>query len=361
MKMFQKRIAVFLCLLMTFAAVGAFLPSQKTEVRADTIYYVYGDYGFTEFSDPMGELVVEKGCDNLYLGDFISYTKVVDDSYQLGYLSEISSGVKYASDNPDVLSVDKTTGKATAKSTGSTVVTAAFQNYTLYANVKVVSNIKSSLKKELKVNNPEGYTDEYNSYINGLEDAKKAAENLIQNASGKTTEKNILSQLKYYLDLDSTYNYGVAYVWNTTDYVYSYYLYSTDVFHARRVADKLGNQLNQYNPLGTEGKYVFKISSKKGSKKTITVTLKKAVSAAQLAGAQYADRSITNEYSEKSVAFLVSIFENGTNNYTRGIATIEKGSKKIEIKLLSGSLKKGTKYSVYGYYQPGFTFSFKAQ
>ena len=343
MKMIKKRIAVFLCMLMAITTVAAYVPAAQETAQAasDWNYSLWGSYGFTSYYTKLSELpdrlVVAKGTKDFYVRDILSGYKYNSVTYEsVDYTGAELKDVKYESKNPDIVSIDKKTGKINAKKKGTALIKVTWHGIKMYGAIKVVgASTMDSYKKENK-------------------DLISASKKLIKIYDGKVTSKNALELFKKKREMDEKgyYSYVASeYFYDESTY-YShseYYIYSTDAFKVTVISNQIYSYFNNINPFSTKSSNCFKISSISGKGKDVTATLSKAVTDSQMTGAQYSySWSDSSVLGKKSLTFDIYIRDTKTNDIISAKATIKTGSKDIKIKS-DKSLTKGRKYELIQY------------
>jgi hypothetical protein len=343
MKMLQKRVAIFLCMLMAITTVAAYLPgTQETaEAASKWSYRLTGSYyGF--FSNPIDLeqnliwFVVEEGNDELYLSDFLMAYKRSDSAYY-GFTGSKISGAKYESENTDILTVDSETGKINAQMAGTAQVKITWKKQTLYGAIKVIS---SSDMEEYKTANK--ITISYaKKILKACGDeltatgALKAQKLMFQRAEEATEGENwIAKRVDTWTDEESGYSRSIC----------ESIVYSMDAVNAKKKLTEVRTYLGERNPFATTGSYKFEISSLSGSGKTVTATLAKAVTKDQMAGAKFSSWDLS-KMSGKNYSFDIALRDTKTNKFIAGTATIKTGSKKVTIECKK-SLKKGREYEL---------------
>lgn len=338
MKMIQKRIAVFLCMVMTFMTVAAYMPmaQEKAEAASDWNYSLWGNYGFSSYYTKLSEmsdaLVVAKVTKDFYVRDILSGYKTNSVTYEsVAYSGAELKDAKYESKNTDIVSIDKKTGKINAKKKGTALIKITWHGQKVFGAIKVVD--ASVMKKYQKEN----------------KDLIAASKKLIKIYDGKVTSKNALELFKQKKEMDEKgyYQYVASEFFYDNDmYRNEYHMYSMDAFKANLISNQIYSYFDNINSFSTRSSNCFKISSISGKGKAITATLSKAVTESQMLGAQYqyswSDSSVMGK---KSLDFDIYIRDTKTNDVISAKATIKTGSKDINIKCNS-SLKAGRKYEL---------------
>lgn len=319
MSYLKRRLAVFLSVLVAFTTIFFVVPQE--EVQAATAWiYMPGGYA--------SEVRVEKGAKDVYIGDYL--TAYCEQDYTNYGLLSNNSGVKYSSSKKSVAAVDSSTGKLTAKKTGTTTISAKFKGRTYKFKLRVVSSLKSVRESD----------DTYSE----KDAAAKAF--VKQYGSSKITTKNRYDKVKAYADyagsgyaggdgLKVIYESGKA----------AKCIYMPNEGRAVRLVEQLRNYNKTRNPFSTISSKCFKVKSISGSGKTITINLKKAVSAEQMFGANVAAVRYGQDNNIDAKKVIAEMYVRDSNyKYYPATMTIEKGSKKLTIKLKDSKLKKGKKY-----------------
>lgn len=321
MSYLKKRLAVFLCMVIAFTTIFVVVPQETVQAATVTLKWAGSSAAVVQ---------VEKGASDLYIGDYINaYEKKTDAPY--GPLS-FNSGVKYTSSNKTVATVHSTTGKLTAKKTGTTTIKAKFKGATISVKIKVVSSLEALRDSD---------------YYRKWEEA--AASKFVKSVGNAgVTTKNRYSALTAYVQYKKSGFYkidGCRYSKSGGKSICSIYMPICGRAYA------IWQQIELYgktrNPYGTVSSKWFSVKSVSGSGQTITINLKKAVTAEQIYGANFDNIYYrrTEKTNAKKVTREVRICQ-GSSEYCTGIATIKQGSKKITVKLSGAKLKKGKEYYV---------------
>ena len=169
----------------------------------------------------------------------------------------------------------------------------------------------------------------------------------------KLTTKNRYNLLNCIKDYSNSYGYSqtgetVQNPDGTSSYKSAYVVYSTSAGHANVLYSKLTNTLNDNNPFSTRSAKCFKISSIKGSSKskTITINLKKPVTADDIFGANYAFSWDTEVEESSTYTFPIVVQRKSNGKKYYGEATIKKGKKTMTIALKNHKLVKGETYKL---------------
>lgn len=357
MKKLKRRVTVFLCLLMAFTTVTPFIISQRETVEAKSSwnYVLRGNFGF---NDDESKETSDKGCSLLIIPKGIkelSVADLVDEAYAYRCIDENTgkneykdmelTGAKYESKNPSIVSVDKKTGKITAKKKGKALIKMTWKGQKLYGFIEVVDTKKmKSFQKENKKN-------------------IAASKKLNKIVGKKVTSKNALKAAKPLDECNFQYTAEKEKWIEDEDGYYEwceYTLYSMDVFKAKMSKEKIEEYFGKINPTREDSKYLFEISSVSGNGKSVTATLSKSISDEQFLGAHYTYQMMCKEeLGAKEFSFPMYIRDVENNEYIGATATLKAGSKTINIECAE-SLSKGKKYelSEYDYYYSDFDVDF---
>ena len=319
MSYFKRRMAVFLSVLVAFTTIFFVVPQEEVQAATAWIYMPGGN---------ASEVRVEKGAKDVYIGDYL--TAYCEEDYTSYGLLSNNSGVKYSSSKKSVAAIDSSSGKLTAKKNGTTTISARFKGRTYKFKLKVVSSLKSVRESD----------DTYSK----KDAAAKAF--VKQYGSSKITTKNRYDKVKAYADyVGGGYEGGdgIKVVYESGKAVKC--LYMPNEGRAVRLMEQLRNYNKTRNPFSTASGKCFKVKSISGSNKTITINLKKAVSAEQMFGANVValQNNPKNKVNSKKLTTSVRV-RDSKYKYYEGTMTIEKGSKKLTIKLKDSKLTKGKKY-----------------
>lgn len=354
MNLLKRRISILLCFLMVFTTVFVAAPTETQAATETTSYYFYGPA-------TSEELVVYNGAKNLYAGDYISVEKYTNKSgtstYDyLGCLSTLS-GVKYKSSKPAIAEINSKTGEITTKKQGTTTITVTYKNNTVTFDLTV---LKSKTALINKLNDYYTYSD-YKTTASAADKAGKAF--LATTGSTLSITKNnryeLLTAYKNYTTVYSGYTYVHNYDSSTNTYTFTYYVYSPTATRAYAFYNKIANYSNDYNPFvySTGTAKQLNVKSIKGSGKTVTITLKKAITADQIYGANYVFSWDSEVKSSKTYTFPIYVQDTKTGYKYYGIATMTQGSKTITIKLQNKSLTKGRTYKLLAQSRSSYQYS----
>lgn len=292
---------------------------------------------------------IERGQDDFCIGDLVQYTKCNQDREILHVQAASQcSGFSYQSDNTANVTVDAKTGILDPKREGTavihvtkgslkadiTVIVAAKGK--LNTTAKKYDTVRSKLKKLVKdygtgISEKNCYT-----VYNDLQKLRKAI---------KSQKKTLSSRYK---------GFGIG-----NDGRPNNELVLPQLAKAEAIRYELHNFAQKVDPTDTSGKKTFTIDHIKGKGSTVTVTLKKKISAAQAFGLQcfepYDEEDLNHldEYEkvhpdtlkvDGEISWSLYIKDTKTGESDWGEATSKVGKKDIKIKLLGSSLKKGRKY-----------------
>lgn len=336
----RKRIAVFLCLLLTVPAMMQALPQAKLEVQAATTVSVswQGLSGSGEERD----IQISTKTKGFYMGDYL-YAYSYGDGYKKYGALSMNSGVKYKSSNTSVAAINSTTGLVTPKKKGSTKITIKFKGVSKTCTLNVVSNLGSGPA-------------EYNKL-------QKSANALIKGYGKKITTSNRYKVV----NLNNVYreergvvpyisgmspNYGVE---STSAYSDSTWVYANKakmpaLAHAYVISDKVSDYVDSVNPIGTGSAKLFKVSSVTGKGSAITAKVNGKVTVNQIFGIKASVSSIwdTCIANGNTAKFPLYVKDMTTGHKYYAIATATKGKNTLSIKLQSSTLKKNRTYKLLG-------------
>ena len=333
MTQMKRRLSILLCFLMVFTSVFVAAP---TEARAEETTIMLN--GFMNNS----EVQIMKNAKNFYVGDYITAAENGGlHSYKyLGYLSQLK-GVTYNSSKPSVATISNA-GLITTKKTGTTEITVT------YKKTSVCFTLKVTTEKKL-LNNLSEY------YRKTAKATEKSAQALIKEVGSNPTLKKsnrykLLNAIKNYNSVTGYTTTG-SFIQNedgTQTYIQTYLVYSSSSGRANLLRTKIANACYTYNPFSTtDGKHI-RISSIKGTSKSkkITVTLKKAVTADNIFGANYVFSWDTEVENSKTYSFPIVVQRTSNGRKYYGEATITKGKKTMTITLKNHKLVKGETYKL---------------
>lgn len=335
----RKRIAVFLCLLLTVPAIMGALPQAALEAQAATTTYLSWQ---GVFYDDVAEFQMAKSTSGFYVGDYL-YGYASGSNYKYYGTISMNSGVKYKSSNPAVAAVNSTTGLVTPKKTGSTKITISFKGASQTCTIKVVSNLgacpstsykalKSAASalvkgygKKLTASNRYKVTSLYNRYIDEMEEAP-------------------------YSDVNRYYGLEIFTEMSGDNYININKVRIPILAHANAIGDNMEIYFKNVNPIGTGGAKLFKVSSVSGKGSVVNAKLNAKVNADQIFGIKAAVSGIwdTNIASGNTAKFPVYVKDMSTGHRNYGIAIVTKGKNTLSIKLQNSTLKKNRTYKLLG-------------
>ena len=323
----KRRVAVFLCMVMTLTTVFCMAPQQEVQAASSKIkfYWAIGtassyDPGTGTYKEEKCQVGVGVGQKYLYIGDYLSAEQ---QGKNYCYYSDLSTqkGVTYASSNRNVIAVDKY-GKLTVKKAGTATITVKFKG-------------KST---KIKLTATDGELPSWNNiyYNNNTSDAEK----LVKYYGTGLTAKNryqVVNQMaklrNCFLGISTMTQDGINYIVNPV------------CTHANVIRNAVNVYCyNTANPLSTSSSQMFKINSVSGRGTKVTITLKSKVTADQIFGLAFATRE--TEYltikKKNTCQFKIRLRQNG--KLTAATATAKVGSNKITIK--TKKLTKGKNYTL---------------
>lgn len=345
----KTRLAVFLSILLILPAIVAVLPMTSVDVSAAgnvSMSWIW------QFSNTKNEpMQVEKG-QKFYVGDYADVYVSSDDDY--GYLIASMVNATYTSSNKSVATVNKD-GYMTAKKTGTTTITIKYKGKKLSAKFKIV---------------PAG-TFGNEDAIAGL---KSAADKVAKNVVSKVTTKNGFSLCKVKADYE-------AYVSDVSDVLDSKGMLKEDIKSTYTVGGKtytstykgVKNKLAvpqagryqylssllfaygwEHSPTSTVPSKMMKIKSISATKNTITVKIKKKLTAEQILGARAYDSYMNKEVKDKKTAYSSEAIYD-TKNMHIGYVKVQmkKGSNTLKLTPQNVKLTKGKKYRLGSKYSWG--------
>lgn len=336
MKMIKRRIAIFLCMLMAFTTVAAFVP-ETAQAGEKATYNLWGTYSFysgdIKLEDADAFLVIAKGMKGISAVDFLSGA-ITTAQGEFQYIEgKDLTGVKYVSGNPEIVSVNSKTGALTAKKTGEALIKATWKGQKVCAAIRVVDakTIKSYQKENKTAITMAKKLDKIYAGKVTAQNAVKLAKQM--NAVWQKGYQNIISDSKF----DSDNNYL------GTDFI----IYSEATYKAAMVINQaITSYFSDINPFSTYNTCSFKISAISGKGTEVKATLSKKVTTEQMYGAEYlgmwGDSSVLGK---DSYTFDIYVRNVSSNDIISAKATIKKGSKNMTIKCDS-ALTKGTKYEL---------------
>lgn len=315
MKQTKKRLALFLCLLLTVPTILGCLPMASLRAEAATDYPIYLNwiYGVS-----MGEYDSETGqfsrSFEIEAGQKASIADMVyfyQDTQK--YLSDVR-GEKYKSSKTSVATITSD-GVLTAKKAGTTDLTVTYKGTTATCKVKVVKAgaLGSTSSKSKALKKLAAKLDSYKTITSGN---RYAASQLRGQIVSMSDAQNL-----------SIYGFKVQNYSNTGKLVVP------EMLRFSRFSDKIDKYAMANNPVGTVQAKWFQIksvTSKKGSK-TFTINLKSKVNATQIyAIKEYysADDYITNDQTARFPIYLV---DRKTGFRYHGWGVVKEKSDKITV------------------------------
>lgn len=321
------------------------LPTQTTEVQAAAVR-VYNMY-------PDAWNVSDCTVDNMRVLGFQVEAK---QSFSVAHLytaytsnqtttslSELS-GVKYSSDNASIASVNSS-GKVTTKKAGDTVIRMSRDGIKAACYIKVVKTgtlgLTSTKYKAIRK-----YTDTLAGYAN----KKISLSNCYTIANAQTHLYDARLEAGNFNDQGFARKYGK----NVTIKGVRFTDISSLIVPKQielKIDSKMQAFANQYNPTiaGTKNSFVISKASAKKNSKTISVTLKQKVTAAQIFALKKtgSDAYISND---KTAEFTIYIVDTKTSHRYYGTAVVKQGSNKLTITMNYLKLKAGRTYQLRGGY-----------
>ena len=332
----KRRIAVFLCMVMTLTTVFCMTPQQEVQAASNQMKFTWSigtNWNYNQstgkYSESKCPAAVVIGQEDLYIGDYV-YAVQTGKAYKYyGYLST-QSGVTYASSNRNVIAVDQY-GKLTVKKAGTATITLKFKG-------------KSTKIKLTAVDGEVPAT----GYENAA--ATSAAQKLEKLYGTGITAKNryeLVNQIAkinrqtYFMGTSKINKDGMQYISNPI------------CAHAAAIK----SAVNEYtysvaNPLSTRSSKMFKINSISGQGTKATITLKSKVTADQLFGLACNTRKDYKSTIKKGNACQFKIKLKGNGKTLSATATAKVGSNKITIK--TKKLTKGKTYVLQDCYYGGW-------
>lgn len=343
---FKRRIAIFLCMVMTLTTVFCMMPQQEVQAASNQMKFNWRigtnwnyDQSTGKYTESKCQVAVVTGQEDFYIGDYVSASKTGKTYAYYGYLST-QSGVTYASSNSKVIAVDKY-GKLTVKKAGTATITLKFKGKSTKIKLKAVDG-------EV----PSGY---YSTSAAAISDAKK----LVKTYGTGITVKNryeLVNQVAKINKKSSGQNYSMGLyivIQNGVQYI-------TNPICAHGSA--IMSAVSEYsysvaNPLSTRSSKMFKINSVTGKGTTATITLKSKVTADQLFGLACTTRKDYKSTIQKGNTCQFKIKLKGNGKTISATATAKVGSNKITIK--TKKLTKGKTYVLQDCYYGGWLDSKK--
>ena len=245
----KRRLAVFLCLLLSMPAILGAIPQAGLEVQAATTVNLNWQ-GVSSGSSTKGpEIQMTKKTKGFYMGDYL-YAYSYGNSYKNYGTLYLNSGVKYKSKDTSVASVNASTGLVTPKKPGSTKITITYKNVSKECVIKVVSDLGK-------------ISDSY-------QPLKKASDTLIQAYGKKVTASNrynlvnarnlYLEAKEHVTDYALNHNFGMQSTYDATTYQYKNKAHLPQLAHAYAISETVRKYVESANPIGTGSAKLFKAS-----------------------------------------------------------------------------------------------------
>lgn len=342
---FKRRIAIFLCMVMTLTTVFCMTPQQEVQAASNQMKFnwrIGTSWNYDQSTGKSTEIkcqaAVVTGQENLYIGDYVSASQTGKTYAYYGYLST-QSGVTYASSNSNVIAVDQY-GKLTVKKAGTATITLKFKGKSTKIKLKAVDG-------EV----PSGYSSPSSAAIS---DAKKLIKTYGTGITAKNRYELVNQAAKINKKSSGTFYMGISTV--TLNGVQ--YIESPICAHGSAIMSAVSEySYSVANPLSTRSSKMFKINSVTGKGTTATITLKSKVTADQLFGLACTTRKDYKSTIKKgnTCQFKIKLKENGKT--LSATATAKVGSNKITIK--TKKLTKGKTYVLQDCYYGGWLDSKK--
>lgn len=318
----KKKVAMFLCALLAFTMAFGVVPTQ--EVKANTVIgFQLKGLSRTENNH------VEKGATNLNIGNYLYAYTYIPNYKNLGVVSDLK-GVTYKSSKTSVAAVSST-GKITAKKTGTTNISITYKGYSISIKLKVVSSLKSIRSQHFD-----------------YKEMNTAAESMIKTYGKGLTKSNryaVLSAYKLWNKRFGSYATGTS-NWDAKKNQSYYSIYCPAAGKVLAISNAFEAYAEGYNPFIDESKSEISIKGISGTGKSIKITMKKAATADQIFGAQCAASRDTYVTSKKKITFPVYVRDTKTGHKYYAIATMSQGIKTITVKTENLKLAKGRTYTM---------------
>lgn len=318
MSYMKRRMALYLSLLIAITTVFFAVPAQQAEAATE-VYFSW------RFNYEAPSVKVQKGAQNLYIGDYVSASISGTGYGYYNYLSLVK-GVKYSSDKSSVVAINATTGKMTAKKNGTAVITVSYKGKSTKCTVEVVSSTKE-------------FKPEY-AYYSG----DKYAKELIKAYGAGLTAKNcykVMSIDAKTSGFSNGYNNKYSESGKT-----EYGVYAPECAHAKALAYAVNDYILERSPFSTAHGKAFDLKTISGSKKNVSANMKKPVTAEQIIGLQGSVHWDTELSPKNTIEFPIYLRNMKTGHRYYAVATIKKGSSKMGIKTKNLNLKKGITYQL---------------
>ncbi len=338
MNSFRRRAAAMcMSFIMVFATCLVTLPGSSINAFATVTKRLSMDYNLYDSMTDEYSIKVEAG-QSVEISAYIEYTYANSntDYFSSSYLTNLS-GDTYTSSVPSVASINSKTGKLTTKKSGTTVVTVKYKG--IKTTIKVIVKAKGSL----------------GSGKSTYKNLKKLASKIIASNPGKITSKNRydISNNLYKLSAMSDKYTSVDYRGFANKKIDGVYQITNELVIPQMYVYVTANEaiveyVDKYRPIDTEKatSNTFKIKSVSGKKNLVKVTLTRAVTSRDIFAINESTYWDTETTDAKKAGFPIYIKDTKTGHKYYGIATVTKGSKVINIKLVNNTLKKGRKYKL---------------
>lgn len=346
MQLGKRMLCMFLVLVLL---EGIVTPRLNTVMGASENFIYMEGTGFADTKAKAETILVERGCNTLYIGDLIELTTITG-SYEgySGTLSKVVKYVSYKSSNSKVLKIDKTSGKATALKPGSVLVTVTYKKVSIYAYFQVVPT--GGLKPFRPTN-----------YKKAL-DATKAYAKVVSKTPTFPDAFSVLQKYKTYheqLNLLTLPGFALSYAGapatsseqkKNPNLKYTirddgYALYSPYMLHISLIEEAIKKYAEDYRLTTVYVFHYFQFDTIVGSGKTITATLRGKVTTPQLFGLQYAYLNNIKKVSTKGCSFPIYVKRVGSDSSIPATATVTAGSNVMKI-TCSKKLASGKKYEL---------------
>ena len=354
----KKRIAVFLCILLTLPTLLQSVPGLTLEANAasSTIYIgttlPYGTYstsGGTYNSTAYTKLTLEVG-QKIDLAAFCTYTDYSNYRYSTKGFNEIKNE-SYSSSKKAVASVSKN-GLITAKKEGEAVITLKYKKLKLKLNIEVVEKNYTNNKKLIALNNKidalykkygtkritsKNVVSAYNEYVSVQKAAEKVTKSLKLSKISTNTTGSVIDSYFYLKD-------GTCRIFTN---------YKSIIPIKTNISTCLYNSKNSI--LATVSTKNLTAKSVNATSKKVVVNFNKKITATQLltAGADYSS-TITSKGRNIKYDVYTGTGVNAFNykyvgtKVTGGSVNIKPGAKSTTVKLKK-TLAPGNYYIVFCY------------
>ncbi|MCR5272804.1 MAG: hypothetical protein K6E13_07465 [Lachnospiraceae bacterium] len=304
-------------------------------------YFIRWKYSGTET-----DMNIEKG-QSFYIGDFVMIT------YGKEYYTGSMVGGTYATSAKKIATVTKK-GLVKTKKVGTCDITFKYKGKTITAHLNVIA--KGGFN----------YTSQYDSAFSALKKNAKAL-----SVPKKISSGNAVTYLKKQTNYLSKWGQNTCRYTTYDGYANTYIRNENNTVNEDRSNDLVVPQAGRYltllaklrefkrknDPLSTDSTTNnFKVKKVTGSGSTVTITLKKAISQAQIAAVKIKYPSLNSSGdSAKTAKMSTLIYSVKAKTYYRGNITLKKGSKTVTVKVVQNAfpystavtLTKGTKYTLH--------------